>query len=639
MIHGQLRQDVTAMTGPVTPGRGRASIRRRRLLGIGVGLAGVAILLAAGDVHPSTAGRTVQVKALWYGEATDGSIQAGVTPVGITASYDDPSTPLLVDVGGLRAAGAGPMWTAATAVAEVQAVLIAGVDPRLVQVSYSLKEAIDGPSAGGLLSAGSLAAIRGVPLSRDTTMTGTVLPDGSIGPVSGIPDKIRAAEAAGYSRVLVPVGPGRDLRTGAPVDLAALGRSLGVEVIPVKSVPEAYELLTRTPDVARPSEQSPIAPGVLSMLDRRSRVLTATATGELQTLAVSSDPATWAALPDIRTWLRAAERASAEGDAILAFAGAAEAVQAIREVAAVDLLHRQAERAALPALVAQVRRDSARSRTAIQAEVRATADMPLAHVEQVSALPDALAWGVFAMTSMDVAAKQLATVRTQADLDRIVRFIETARFEAANNMAATAEALRYIGRRPVADAGQTARLLDGYADLIAYGAEANGVYAESLRPAADQDSFLRQLIQGSHQLTAPADAADPDAASLRQPTARPALRLAAALLEYVETTQLVNDLTSRPTPGTDVPPNVLPIKDPAVVARQASTAADLATDQIHALTAAGLDPSYVQWNSRWGEQLSFGRLPEITDEQTLHGLEYQWFAVLQGRQLMALGQR
>ena len=51
---------------------------------------------------------------------------------------------------------------------------------------------------------------------------------------------------------------------------------------------------------------------------------------------------------------------------------------------------------------------------------------------------------------------------------------------------------------------------------------------------------------------------------------------------------------------------------------------------------AGIDPSFVQWNSRWGADLAFGRLPDATDEQKLHGLEFQWFAVLQSRLLTDL---
>ncbi len=43
------------------------------------------------------------------------------------------------------------------------------------------------------------------------------------------------------------------------------------------------------------------------------------------------------------------------------------------------------------------------------------------------------------------------------------------------------------------------------------------------------------------------------------------------------------------------------------------------------------------WMSQWGLDLVFGCVPTDTDEQTLRGLEDQWFAVLQGRLPNALG--
>ena len=108
-----------------------------------------------------------------------------------------------------------------------------------------------------------------------------------------------------------------------------------------------------------------------------------------------------------------------------------------------------------------------------------------------------------------------------------------------------------------------------------------------------------------------------------------------ALLEYVETTQLVNQLTDDEG-GADLPPNLVPIDDPATVLTQAHTADAIAATQVRSIAAAGLDPSFVQWNSRWGADLAFGRLPGATDEQKLHGLQYQWFAVLQARLLTSL---
>ena len=62
----------------------------------------------------------------------------------------------------------------------------------------------------------------------------------------------------------------------------------------------------------------------------------------------------------------------------------------------------------------------------------------------------------------------------------------------------------------------------------------------------------------------------------------------------------------------------------------------IAMSQVRKIHAAGLDPSAIQWHSQWGADLAFGRLPQTSDEQKLHGVVFQWFAVLQSRLLIAL---
>ncbi len=104
----------------------------------------------------------------------------------------------------------------------------------------------------------------------------------------------------------------------------------------------------------------------------------------------------------------------------------------------------------------------------------------------------------------------------------------------------------------------------------------------------------------------------------------------------MESTQLVNDLTYRNSSGNDGPPNLAPIKNPLTVRTQAQTADAIARTVVREVAAEGRDTSFVQWNSQWGADLALGRLPNRTQEQTLHGLEFQWFAVLQGRLLVAL---
>src|SRR5262249_15726089 len=164
-------------------------------------------------------------------------------------------------------------------------------------------------------------------------------------------------------------------------------------------------------------------------------------------------------------------------------------------------------------------------------------------------------------------------------------------------------------------------------------AEANRQYAVSLGLGTSENSYLGQLIHESDNLRHATYAALPN---LKGRTALPALRMSVALLEYVETTQVVNDLTSHHLGGKAAPPNLQPITDPAVVRTQARVAAGIARRRVRVITAAGLDPSFVQWNSQWGADLAFGRLPNATDEQKRHGLEFQWFAVLQSRLLTAM---
>lgn len=48
------------------------------------------------------------------------------------------------------------------------------------------------------------------------------------------------------------------------------------------------------------------------------------------------------------------------------------------------------------------------------------------------------------------------------------------------------------------------------------------------------------------------------------------------------------------------------------MATQATTAARITAVQTTVITGAGLDAPYLQWNSQWGQELAFRRLPEIT---------------------------
>jgi hypothetical protein len=98
----------------------------------------------------------------------------------------------------------------------------------------------DGPSAGAVMTVGFLAVLRGEAIQRGIAMTGTIEPGGRVGPVGGIPDKIRAAAREGYRTVLIPQGQLADPRW----NLGSLALELNMTVKEVGTIDEAYELMT-----------------------------------------------------------------------------------------------------------------------------------------------------------------------------------------------------------------------------------------------------------------------------------------------------------------------------------------------------------------------------------------------------------
>ena len=98
----------------------------------------------------------------------------------------------------------------------------------------------DGPSAGAVMAVGFLAVLRGDPIIRGIALTGTLESEGRVGPVGGIPDKVRAAAREHYRMVLIPQGQLNDPRW----DLSGLGMELNLTIKEVSTIQEAYEIMT-----------------------------------------------------------------------------------------------------------------------------------------------------------------------------------------------------------------------------------------------------------------------------------------------------------------------------------------------------------------------------------------------------------
>jgi uncharacterized protein len=209
----------------------------------------LSVVIAAALACPALAAQPekVTVRKAWplfYGHLPDGKPFGQARQMLVRVS---PSK-----AGGLRLGffesayfGTGSQWRAAGWMAGVVSALESGIPMSRWRISFDVPGRIDGPSAGGLMTAALLSAFYGQDLLPDATMTGTINPDGSIGPVSGIYHKLAGASQKGMKKVLIPAGLRMEKQPdGSVKDLYQRGRQLGLEVREVADVQEAYEQLT-----------------------------------------------------------------------------------------------------------------------------------------------------------------------------------------------------------------------------------------------------------------------------------------------------------------------------------------------------------------------------------------------------------
>ncbi|MBL8736092.1 MAG: FHA domain-containing protein [Planctomycetes bacterium] len=203
-----------------------------------------------------TTQREAQVKAVWFKGPVGPQASGGTSPTSVRISPNDKGR---ASVGTTEqfAGGAGNQWKTATWLAAFSASQLTGRNLTDHEFLVGTGGHIDGPSAGMLMTATMVALLRGRTPRADTTMTGTINPDGSAGPVGGIVQKMDGASKDGIKRFGFPMGARshQDLRTGRTVDLFEVGREFGLEVREIQDVFQAYEFLTddkleRTPAVA-----------------------------------------------------------------------------------------------------------------------------------------------------------------------------------------------------------------------------------------------------------------------------------------------------------------------------------------------------------------------------------------------------
>jgi uncharacterized protein len=140
---------------------------------------------------------------------------------------------------------------------------ITGIDPTKHDFYYIIEVTspiIGGPSAGAALTIATISEIMNWQIREGVVMTGMINPDGSIGPVGGIPGKLDAAAQHGALLFIVPEGQTEVLITRKEIvqkrpfiyienhpeliDVVEYGKKQNVEVIEAVNIEEAVNYFT-----------------------------------------------------------------------------------------------------------------------------------------------------------------------------------------------------------------------------------------------------------------------------------------------------------------------------------------------------------------------------------------------------------
>jgi uncharacterized protein len=233
--------------------RHRSSLRALTLL-VGTALLASACSSGSSKAKSTTTTKTtvaagtgtgsITVNPLFVSTNAAGKTVGGTNPVTVRISASSDKK-LRVGFTEDEVAGTGNQWEAAGWSAVTVATLLIGAPLTDREVDFDVSGKIDGPSAGGLMTVATLALMRGDKILPDITMTGTINPDGTIGPVGGIPYKVQGVIAAHKKRMLIPAGQRNSPNNSNQlVDVVQEGARQGITVTEVDNIYDAYKAMT-----------------------------------------------------------------------------------------------------------------------------------------------------------------------------------------------------------------------------------------------------------------------------------------------------------------------------------------------------------------------------------------------------------
>lgn len=432
------------------------------------------------------------VPALWAGTRDDGTPVGGVEPAQIEVSTAGITPEYRVDLADIRAEGAGPAWQAATGMAAAFATVYVGADPASVDLTFTVTGPIDGPSAGGILTVGLIAAFRGESLDPKTTMTGTITADGSIGAVGGVPTKMEAAAREGFTTVVLPAAV-TDLDRGSENKLAALADELNLTIVPVRTVGEAYAAMTGTPyvvpDVDVVDEYGPRTQQAVEAMTRTNVVdLDAALMGASD--SVDSAIVEWATqrLARARVQLESRDYSASYGNTALAL------IELARATARTEILTVAQDQGLQAAR--DITLDRAQQALAASSAAMTTgAQTRVAGESQCFSLPTALGWAAFTQASMDAAVEQLPAAQTESEIADTAELVAEGVIGINRFLPQALAVVESLNVGSGTDCSEITQHLSDYSRFLVQGAKANETYLQDVIGIRLDDPRASQMLE------------------------------------------------------------------------------------------------------------------------------------------------
>ena len=556
-------------------------------------------LTASSDTRSPTqrdGGYEVTVPALW---ADPKSSTSGIEPARIWASQDGASK-FTIGLEDIAAKGAGPQWTAASAAAAAVGSMVSGLNPGKVDVEFAITGPIDGPSAGGILTVGVLAALLNAPLRGDMTMTGTISPDGSIGPIGGVDLKLKAAAAQGYSRVLLPLAnmTFRSKEGDTTISAIDAGRQLGLEVRGVGNVQEAFTLFTDGKYAYPTAPPFSLPAPVTAIAQRQTTALLARLTRELETMPTGTEISTAASL------LARAKASASTGDTATAYGVSTQGLYlAGRERAAATMRALVADKglsAASRELSDQVNQLSMTNDTLLTNEKSSVSS--LGYEAQIST-PNVLSWLTYDRAILTVLASKIdAGSVDENSAERYARILSDAQLELEVLYPDQMKILTGAPDHPSPGDSSIATYLSEYTSFLVRAGKAQQDYIEKVVLRGEDPATIAKsndvglLLPVILELATAATELPPGVSTLAQEVEE----ASTAITYYVATTSFIAGIQGFGIDqfGIGADPNVA--HSPAVL-EAAVTASTAAVTQVSGLLAQrGVDASLPLWGASTG---------------------------------------